>query len=47
VVLDSQLQIPLESRIIGNDQKLVIFTLSNDFDKISALIETGAEVIQH
>ena len=46
VVLDSQLQIPLESRIIGNDQKLVIFTLSNDFDKISALIETGAEVIQ-
>lgn len=47
VVLDSQLQIPLETRIAGNDQKLVIFTLSNDLDKISALIEVGAEVIQH
>ena len=46
VVLDSQLQIPLETRIAGNDQKLVIFTLSNDLDKISALIEVGAEVIQ-
>jgi len=47
VVLDSNLQIPLETRIVGNDQKLVIFTLSSDLDKISALIETGAEVIQH
>ena len=46
VVLDSQLQIPLETRIVGDDQKLVIFTLSNDLDKISALIEVGAEVIQ-
>ena len=46
VVLDSQLQIPLETRIAGTDQKLVIFTLSNDLDKISALIEVGAEVIQ-
>ena len=47
VVLDSKLQIPLETRIMGNDQSLVIFTLSNDVDKISALIEVGAEVIQH
>lgn len=47
VVLDSKLQIPLETRIVGNDQNLVIFTLSNDLDKISALIEVGAEVIQH
>ena len=47
VVLDSKLQIPLETSIAGNDQKLVIFTLSNDLDKISALIEVGAEVIQH
>ena len=46
VVLDSQLQIPLETRIVGNDQKLVIFTLSEDVEKISALIEVGAEVIQ-
>lgn len=46
VVLDSQLQMPLDSRIIGDDQKLVIFTLSQDLDKVAALIEQGAEVIQ-
>ena len=46
VVLDSQLQIPLDARIIGDDQRLVVFTLSQDFDKVSALIEAGAEVIQ-
>ncbi len=46
VVLDSRLQTPLDSRIIGADQKLVIFTLSDDFDKQAALIEQGAEVIQ-
>lgn len=47
VVLDSQLQIPVESRILGSDQNLVIFTLSQDLDKVSALTEAGAEVIQH
>jgi len=47
VVLDSQLRIPLTARVIGADQKCVIFTLSNDIEKISALVETGAEVIQH
>jgi len=47
VVLDSHLQIPLETRIVGNDQKLVVFTLSNDLTKIGALIEAGSEVIQH
>jgi len=46
VVLDSDLKTPLEARIIGSDQKLVIFTLSSDMDKVSALIENGAEVIQ-
>ncbi len=46
VVLDSALQTPLDSRIIGNDQKLVIFTLSQDMDKTAALIEQGAEVIE-
>ena len=46
VVLDTQLQTPLDSRIIGSDQKLIIFTLSQDLDRVSALIEQGAEVIQ-
>ncbi len=46
VVLDSQLRIPLDARIIGTDQRLVIFTLSQEVDKVSALIEAGAEVIQ-
>ena len=46
VVLDSQLRMPLEARIIGSDQKLIIFTLSDDLEKVGALIETGAEVIQ-
>lgn len=46
VVLDSQLQIPLEAKIISDDQRLVIFTLSDDIDKTAALIEIGAEVIR-
>jgi len=46
VVLDSKLKMPLDARIIGADQRLVIFTLSDDMDKTSALIEVGAEVIQ-
>jgi len=46
VVLDSQLRIPLDAKIIGSDQRLVIFTLSQDADKVGALIEAGAEVIQ-
>lgn len=46
VVLDSQLQIPLDSKIIGTDDNLVVFTLSQDNDKISQLIELGVEVIQ-
>jgi diaminohydroxyphosphoribosylaminopyrimidine deaminase/5-amino-6-(5-phosphoribosylamino)uracil reductase len=46
VVLDSQLQIPLTANIIGDDQQLLIFTLSSDLDKVAALTEVGAEVIQ-
>jgi len=46
VVLDSQLQTPLDSRIIGADQRLVVFTLSDEVDKSAALIEQGAEVIK-
>jgi diaminohydroxyphosphoribosylaminopyrimidine deaminase/5-amino-6-(5-phosphoribosylamino)uracil reductase len=46
VVLDSKLRMPLDARIIGSDQNLVIFTLSDNLEKASALIESGAEVIQ-
>lgn len=47
VVLDSKLQIPLDARIIGSDRKLLVFTLSDDVEKVSALTELGVEVIQH
>ncbi|MEM7361236.1 MAG: bifunctional diaminohydroxyphosphoribosylaminopyrimidine deaminase/5-amino-6-(5-phosphoribosylamino)uracil reductase RibD [Pseudomonadota bacterium] len=46
VVLDSQLRLPLEAQIIGIDQQLVVFTLSDDLTRIAALTEAGAEVIQ-
>lgn len=46
VVLDSKLQIPLDARIIGDDQKLLVFTLADDANKISALQELGVEVVQ-
>ena len=46
VVLDSQLRLPLEARIIGDDQCCVVFTLSNDEVKIAQLTEMGVEVIQ-
>ncbi|MBL4672382.1 MAG: bifunctional diaminohydroxyphosphoribosylaminopyrimidine deaminase/5-amino-6-(5-phosphoribosylamino)uracil reductase RibD [Arenicella sp.] len=45
VVLDSKLQMPLEARIIGADQNLMIFTVSEDLEKTAALIEAGAEVV--
>ncbi|MFT4634792.1 MAG: diaminohydroxyphosphoribosylaminopyrimidine deaminase [Arenicella sp.] len=45
VVLDSTLKMPLEARIIGADQSLVIFTVSDDTEKTGALIEAGAEVV--
>ncbi|MCL4155235.1 UNVERIFIED_CONTAM: hypothetical protein GTU68_021864, partial [Idotea baltica] len=46
IVLDSKLRIPLDAKIIGSDDQLVIFTLSQDNDKISQLIELGVEVVQ-
>jgi len=45
-VVDSELKTPLDAKIIGSDQNLVIFTLSEDLDKTSALIEAGAEVVK-
>ncbi len=46
IVLDSQLRIPLEARIIGSDSCCVVFTLSKDVSKIAALTELGVEVIE-
>ena len=46
VVLDSRLRLPLEARIIGADQHLVVFTLSQDLNRIATLTEAGVEVIQ-
>ncbi|MBT8114783.1 MAG: bifunctional diaminohydroxyphosphoribosylaminopyrimidine deaminase/5-amino-6-(5-phosphoribosylamino)uracil reductase RibD [Arenicella sp.] len=46
VVLDSSLQIPLQARVIGDDQRLIVITRSEDISKIAALTELGAEVIQ-
>lgn len=46
VVLDSRLRLPLDARVIGSDQRLVVFTLSEDVAKITALTNAGVEVIQ-
>ncbi|NND83065.1 MAG: bifunctional diaminohydroxyphosphoribosylaminopyrimidine deaminase/5-amino-6-(5-phosphoribosylamino)uracil reductase RibD [Gammaproteobacteria bacterium] len=46
VLLDTDLKLPLEARIIGSDQNLVVFTRSQDLPKIAALTELGVEVIQ-
>ena len=46
VVLDSRLRTPLDSKIISDDQKLLICTNSDDLEKSAALIEQGAEVLQ-
>ncbi|RBP50787.1 bifunctional diaminohydroxyphosphoribosylaminopyrimidine deaminase/5-amino-6-(5-phosphoribosylamino)uracil reductase RibD [Arenicella xantha] len=46
VVLDSHLQLPIDAQIIGTDQKLIVFTLSQDLDRVSALTEAGVEVVQ-
>jgi diaminohydroxyphosphoribosylaminopyrimidine deaminase/5-amino-6-(5-phosphoribosylamino)uracil reductase len=45
VLLDTQLRVPLDARIIGDDDGLLIFTCAQDQDKIAALAELGAEVI--
>lgn len=45
IILDSNLRTPVDAKVIGNDNKCLIFTLSNDEDKISKLKDAGAEVI--
>jgi len=46
VVLDSKLRLPLDAKIISDDQSLLVFTLSDNIEKISALQELGVEVVQ-
>jgi len=45
IILDSSLRTPENSKIIGDDNKCIILTLSNDGEKISRLKNSGAEVI--
>ena len=45
VILDSNLRTPVNAKIIGNDNKCLIFTLSNDANKISELRNAGAEIV--
>lgn len=46
VVLDSQLRLPLDAKIIGTGEGVLVFTCNDDAEKISALSELGVEVIQ-
>lgn len=44
VILDTQLRIPSNAKIVGED--VIVFTLSDDEDKIEELNDLGVEVIQ-
>ena len=46
VVLDTDLRIPLDAKVIGENEGLMVFTCSQDHEKISALTERGVEVIE-
>lgn len=45
VVLDSQLKMPLDAKIIGDGGNVLLFTCSDDYDKQSAFAELGVEVL--
>lgn len=45
VVLDSKLRLPLNAKIIGNDGGLIVFTNSQDQQKIELLTQLGVEVV--
>ena len=45
IILDSNLRTPVDAKIINNDSKCIIMTLSNDENKISKLKDVGAEVV--
>lgn len=46
VVLDSQLKIPLDARIIGEDGACVVFTCNDNQNKINILQSKGVKVVQ-
>jgi diaminohydroxyphosphoribosylaminopyrimidine deaminase/5-amino-6-(5-phosphoribosylamino)uracil reductase len=46
VVLDSQLRLPIDARIIGDGGDLLVFTCSNDKERIAELSELGVEIVQ-
>ena len=45
ILLDSNLRLPLDAKIIGDDGMLHVFTCSSDNEKISQLNAAGVEVI--
>lgn len=46
VVLDSQLRLPLNAKILQQPGRTLIATLSQDSDKMAALTQAGGEIIQ-
>ncbi len=46
VVLDSQLQMPLSAKIIGNEGTCVVVTVSGDVEKVKSLEAVGVRVIR-
>lgn len=46
VVLDSQLRLPTDAKIIADGEDFLVFTCSQDSTKIAELTELGVEVIQ-
>lgn len=46
VVLDSTLRLPLDAKIIGDDQKLIVFTCAKQSDKKNALQDKGVTVFE-
>ncbi len=45
VILDSQLSMPLDAKIIGDGDNVLLFTCSDDYDKQGAFAELGVEVL--
>jgi len=46
VILDSRLQLPTNAKVIQNLDEILVFTCSNDEQKIEALEDVGVKVVQ-